>query len=218
MSVDIDQYHKKVDDLLKTHYLKSKADENLLRIGIKLGRLLEKHDIADIRLPYFIELDKAENNRKEIKSNLKEIEKILFDIFIKAQKEQIRIHGPLYFDCNEWNMEDAKFETTVASKYHMQHVDTVIDKLCGSVELTYEITGKLGDIFISKNIEPKFIVSLYCGTEGEIDVINEEDEVENSFFLLNISLNNFDNLSIIEFKELKDEFLKFYTFFALSLT
>lgn len=126
--------------------LGSRVDEESFNIGIEYGRYLQKENIDNQRLDYFVQRENTNNQfdaKRELIHELRQqVGLLLFNAITDATAQGFLVN----FEINELE-ETAKFPKVVSERYKIQHLYSEEMEGRASFDLAFELTNELKVLF-----------------------------------------------------------------------
>jgi hypothetical protein len=187
----------------------AKVDETLFNFGVELGRLLERHNIAEHRLPFFVEQEAAKNLAQTKQALIEKARELLLGIVIKAYKAELEENGAISIDASYSGRRDEHLSDTIVRRYSFKHTGTQQHNVGGDFTLTFLLQGKLQEIFQRHSVSPQFEVSANNNSGEDDETLYEPEDVDSAFYGLNIHLNGHTTeLSVEQLEAFLDDFSK----------
>ena len=206
MKEDLSKINKAVSEYVSRF---AKVDEKLFNFGVELGRLLERHNIAEYRLPFFVEQEAAKNLAQTKQALIEKARKLLLGIVIKAYKAELEENGAISIDASYSGRRDEHLSDTIVSRYSFKHTGTQQHNVGGDFTLTFLLQGKLQEIFQRHSVSPQFEVSIHNNSGDDDETLYEAEDVDSAFYGLNIHLNGrTTELSVEQLETFLDDFSK----------
>jgi hypothetical protein len=196
----------------------SKVDEKLFNYGVELGRLLEKNNIADYRLPIFVEQEVAKNLAQKKQAVIEKARKLLMGIVINAYKAELDENGAISIDASRHSARnETHLSDEIVSRYSLKHTGTQQHNTGGDFTLTFLLLGKLQEIFQRHSISPQFEVSANNNSGEEDETLYEPEDIESAFYSLNIGVNSYNtDLSVEQLEAFVDDLNKYLLFAVIK--
>lgn len=195
-----------------------KADEDLFNFGIELGRLLEKNEIKQHRLEFFINQENEQNAIEFKRKRIDSVNKILQNIIGWAHKEEFKLSGTINYESG-WRAKNHPLSEPVQNKFNITYSRINQNNVGGDFDIYFMVNSKLREIFEKHKVGIEVETTLSNSSGEDDEYITSEDDAENSFYSTRISLYpHNDNRTIAEIDAFATDVEKFYTMFCLKLT
>jgi hypothetical protein len=215
MKTDIDKLNKKIKKHVGEY---GKADEVLFNIGIELGRILQKNDIKELRLDFFVQQENEHNQTEAKRNRIDSVNKIIQNIIGWAHKEQFNKTGTIHYESG-WRADNKPLSEEVESKFNITYSRINQNNVGGDFDIYFMLNGKLKEIFEKHKVGIQVETTLGNSSGEEDEYLTSEDDAENSFYSTHISLYpHHDNKTVEEIDAFATDVEKFYTIFCLKLT
>jgi len=131
-------------------------DEELVKLGIALGRLLEQRGVSDFRLPVFEEFDASNAEYERKWAPVKSMSDSLLQIVRAALAEQIQQHGSFCLGQNGSIYHQTQLDEIIARKFNVSILSSCYDRQDSSIVVSVEAMGDLGAILQSAGLQTTF--------------------------------------------------------------
>ena len=215
MDKEIKQLNKQIEEYLGEF---RKADETIFNFGVQLGRILEKNNIENHRLSFFVEQE-AQSNQVDAKSKVIDgVNKIIQNIISWAHKEQISNSGSICYEAGWRSSNNTPLDEDIAKKYNIAYSNINQTNVGGDFDINFMLTGQLKDIFEKHQVGIQVETTLSNSSGEEEEYIIDEDDAETSFYSTHIFLYPHNNdKTLEEIEAFAKDVEKFYTMFCLKL-
>lgn len=194
-----------------------KVDEKVFNIGVALGRLLERNNFDNHRLSFFSEQEQKNNDIQIRFKRLLSVHKIIEKIIVLAHVEQVRKTRQINY-INGGHSKNNPLSSELEEKYNITYKGIDVEDGNQDFDITFELNGKLKEIFQKHNVGAKFVINL-CNSSGEnSELINSVHKAETSFYGTTMySIPTIEELTVEQAETFAVDVEKFYTMFCLKL-
>jgi hypothetical protein len=161
-------------------------DEKLFNLGVELGRQLEKDNITDYRLPFFIEQENTENIAQTKATLIHKAEKLLLGVVKKAYKAQMDVSGAITIDASYSGRNDTHLSEDIVNRFFVKHTHTEQYHSGQDFTLTFLLQGNLLDIFQRHSVSPQVEITVSNNGGEEDETLYDAEDIDHQFFRINI--------------------------------
>lgn len=192
-------------------------DEKLFNLGVELGRLLEKSNITDYRLPFFVEQEDAENVAQEKGKLIRQAEKLLLDIVKKAYKAELDETGAISIDASYNGRRETHLSDDIVNRFFVKHTQTEQYQSGQDFTLTFILQGKLQEIFQRHSVSPQFEITVSNNSGEEDETLYDADDIDHQLYGINIKQHaQTTTLSVEQLKAFVDDLEKNLLFLLIK--
>lgn len=214
MTDDITKLNKAVVEYADKHRT---LDEKLFNLGVELGRLLEKDNIAEYRLPFFVEQENAENIAQEKGKLIRQAEKRLLDLVKKAYKAELDESGAITIDAGYNGRKESHLSDDIVNQFLVKHTHTEQYQSGQDFTLTFLLQGKLQEIFQRHSVSPQFEITVSNNSGEEDETLYDADDIDHQLYRLNIKQHaQTTRLSVEQLKAFVDDLEKNLLFLLIK--
>ncbi len=182
----------KLEDVLSSILAKPHPDaEELYKLGIQVGRYLEKNGLPGYRSKVFIDREVVRKNRDTVREKIDALEQLLLKIVKCAIAESIEAGNRWSVSTDNSYTDKGTFGDEISKKYLIQYSRTEQEDTDCDFEVLFDLIGELKEAFESESIPPRFTVSLSNSTGGSSESIYGVGGLS-SLYDAKILVNSFD--------------------------
>ena len=182
----------KLEDVLSSILAKPHPDaEELYKLGIQVGRYLEKNGLPGYRSKVFIDREVVRKNRDTVREKIDALEQLLLKIVKCAIAESIEAGNRWSVSTDNSYTDKGTFGDEISKKYLIQYSRTEQEDTDCDFEVLFDLIVELKEDFESESIPPRFTVSLSNSTGGSSESIYGVGGLS-SLYDAKILVNSFD--------------------------
>lgn len=206
------------DELVKfCKKLRIVINEDIFNLGVKFGRLLEKNNLDDLRLPYFQDKDKESALLKEILNTNKSIDRVIDTIVKAAVTEQIEQHGDWEVGYGSYYRDYGKLDDGIANKFEIQLDSVNQQERNGDFQAYFKLLGESAKVVKKHGFKPLVFVGVMNSTGDECERIISPDDIDNTLYNIGLDINIEKDANYLDrLTVLLDELSKHYLLLVLK--
>lgn len=214
MNEPITKLNKAVAEYANNHRT---LDEKLFNLGVELGRMLEKNNIAEYRLPFFVEQEDAKSLAQIKQALIEKAEKLLLDIVKSAYKAELDLSGAITIDASYYGSRNEHLSEDVVNNFFVKHTNTEQYQSGQDFTLTFLLQGKLQEIFKRHSVSPQFEITVSNNSGEEDETLYDADDIDHQLYRININQHaHTTTLSVEQLKAFVDDLEKNLLFLIIK--
>lgn len=155
--------------------------ESIYKVGVEIGRKLEKSNAPDFRLPYFITLEEERNINDAARKLHREIGDIVLKQVHSAIREIISTNNSWTVGVGQYYRGDGKFSDEIIEKYGVAF-DSIDQQYSGGhFETVFTVKGRLEKCFSDYGYFPRLEVTLDNGSGDDYVHMSCDEDIENLY-------------------------------------
>ena len=178
------------------------ANEKLYKLGIQVGRHLEKNNLADYRATLFSDRENRQNNVKLVRDKVGILEDLLLKIVKCAIKETLESGYIWTVGTSDYYKDDGKFDEEISEKYFVQLNRVNQEYTNGDFQVDFDMVGELNEAFKNEGFSTNFMITVSNRTGEDYTSVYKPSDLESVYDAIisynteepNLRLENLDRL------------------------